>query len=67
MVTGLFSPCYGCKDRHDLCHAACEAYLEFRRKKDEENALRREQSDIGYALSKLHKHGINSGCQKRSI
>jgi hypothetical protein len=66
MVTGLFSPCYGCKDRHDLCHSECEDYLTFRKKKDEENARRREDSDIGHALWKLHLHGAMSRTQKRS-
>lgn len=66
MAIGLWSPCYGCEDRHDLCHATCEAYLEFRRKKDEENAKRREASDIGHALWKLHLHGAMSRTQKRS-
>jgi len=23
-------PCHGCPDRHELCHAECEKYREFR-------------------------------------
>ena len=29
------SPCYGCEDRNSVCHADCERYAEFVRRKQE--------------------------------
>lgn len=63
----MLSPCKGCEERHDLCHSECEKYLEFRRKKDEENAMWQERCQIGYTLHRLHQHGIHSRKQRRSI
>lgn len=64
-MVGTFNPCYGCEDRHDLCHADCEAYLDFRHKKNLENAARAEKISINYALAQLHRHGASSRKQRR--
>lgn len=32
------SPCYGCNDRHMLCHSDCSRYEEFRGEVDAYNA-----------------------------
>lgn len=34
------APCYGCKDRHLLCHSDCAKYAEFRDEIDEYNDTR---------------------------
>ena len=34
------NPCYECTDRHLNCHSDCKAYLAWRKKLDEEKALR---------------------------
>ena len=40
----ICAPCYQCPDRKMHCHATCEKYLEYRRKKDIEIMQRQEQS-----------------------
>ncbi len=67
MAIGTFSPCYGCEDRHDLCHSDCGAYLAFRKQKDEENALLHEETAMNYALARLHMHSACSRKQKRKV
>ena len=32
----LHSPCKNCEKRHSSCHMTCEAYLEFKKKNDEQ-------------------------------
>lgn len=32
----LHSPCKDCENRHSSCHMTCEAYLEFKKKNDEQ-------------------------------
>lgn len=52
----LQAPCKGCPDRHSLCHANCERYLDFRKELDEISHARRERIDIDYALKRLKYH-----------
>lgn len=59
------SPCKGCEERHDLCHASCEKYLSAKEKRLEELRKYREDCWIGATLDRLRIHGATSRKQKR--
>ncbi len=55
------APCYQCPDRHELCHAECEKYKEYRAWCDEQMRLRRIESANGhsYHVDKLMRKILN--------
>lgn len=40
------APCYNCEERHELCHATCEHYAEFREKLDAARKARRDAAKL---------------------
>ena len=36
------TPCYGCEERHVNCHADCEEYIEFQKRREEERQASKE-------------------------
>ena len=59
------TPCYGCTERHDLCHSECDKYLAFKEKNENMRSEQRERLDINYTLSRLHYHRAASRKQSR--
>lgn len=58
----LKAPCKDCPDRRPLCHAECERYLDFRKKKTEFNVAKyqAEKKDAEYwEYVKYAKKGRN--------
>lgn len=52
------SPCYGCGDRHLLCHTTCEDYLDFRKMADDFNAEQLKQNQIRFCSVDSRRHGL---------
>jgi hypothetical protein len=49
------APCKDCPDRHELCHAHCEKYIEYRKQLDEVREKRMMEAEINsthYAMRK---------------
>ena len=61
----MMTPCKNCPDRHDLCHADCGQYLEFKQNYEAEKMAFREQKNIDHALDALHLFGSMSRRQSK--
>lgn len=58
-------PCKTCDHRHDLCHADCEQYLDFKRRYEAEKQALREQNNIDRTLNAIHLFGSMSRRQSK--
>jgi len=54
----MISPCKGCPDRHELCHADCERYGAWKAYKEAGRRKRREIMDVDSTM-------IDSNVQRR--
>ena len=50
------SPCYKCKDRHQGCHAECEAYRDYSEARNKERRANNKDNDtIGFIIRNKEK------------
>ena len=58
-------PCKTCDHRHDLCHADCDKYIEFKQRYEAEKQTLREQKNIDRTLNAIHRFGSMSRRQSK--
>ena len=52
----MTTPCYKCKDRHQGCHAECEAYRDYSEARDKERRVNHKDNDtIGFIIRNKEK------------
>lgn len=54
----LVAPCRYCNDRKVGCHSTCELYIEYRKKLDEENALRNHSKHLHMEANQIEVERI---------
>lgn len=54
------APCLGCEDRELGCHAHCQSYIEWTKRKDEIKAVDRRERDVARALNAIKEAGIKA-------
>lgn len=68
-MTSIKNPCRGCPDRKVGCHAWCDAYLAFRKAKDEENRRKFIERELNHAYeewrSNLYKRKVKNGITRK--
>ena len=60
---GENAPCLNCQKRHQGCHAECNGYQEYRKRRDKDRADRDKERQIAeerYFASKRQKKGRRS-------
>ena len=57
------NPCKGCETRHYLCHSTCKQYIDWKKERDELQALIRKEKQLNHDIWASSRH--NNGRERR--
>ena len=60
----MLSPCKGCEDRYESCHASCDKYKEWRKALDAEKAKINKVKDLEADMMGVYVRRKYSNCYK---